>query len=184
MGIESFQLITKILSTQFQWEKTSERERLSWKMGYSMILAYNTKWVSGQLFGCRRTKPRLLGREHLHHLMFITELLLVKPSGYIDPHITDKVTKPSQAPWIGSLPTWMWRLKAYLRYKMRTSQNVSSEEQVNNFFILCKSYVLSQDIQVCFFLTIPWFTKSVMPRWVLVNETGCIFEFILWTTTH
>ena len=32
-------------------------------------------------------------------------------------------------------------LKGYLHYKIITSQNVSSEPQVNNFFILWKSYV-------------------------------------------
>ena len=40
-----------------------------------------------------------------------------------------------------------------------------------------------QDIQVFAFLTILWFTKS-MTSWVLLHETGCIFEYILWTTTH
>ena len=42
----------------------------------------------------------------------------------------------------------------------------------------------SQDIQVFVFLTIPWFSKSVTSWWVLVHETGCIFEYIFWTTTH
>ena len=42
----------------------------------------------------------------------------------------------------------------------------------------------SQDIQVFVFLTIPWFTKSVTSWWVLVHETGCIFEYIFWITTH
>ena len=52
--------------------------RLSWKAVYSMILANNnTKWLSSQLFGCTRVKRGLLGRRHFHHLMFITELLLV-----------------------------------------------------------------------------------------------------------
>ena len=67
-------------------------------MAYTMILAYNTKSVSSQLFGCGRAKLGPLGREHLHHLMFTTELLLVQPVGHMDPHITDKVTKPSQVP--------------------------------------------------------------------------------------
>ena len=64
-------------------------------MAYSMILANNTKWVSSQLFGCGRAKVGPLGRGNLHHLMFITELLLVLPVGHMDPHITDKVTKPA-----------------------------------------------------------------------------------------
>ena len=57
---------------------TNEWERLSWKTVYSIILANNkTKWVSSQLFGCGRAKFGPLGRRHLHHLMFIIELLLV-----------------------------------------------------------------------------------------------------------
>ena len=43
---------------------------------------------------------------------------------------------------------------------------------------------LSQDILGFVFLTIPWFNKSVMSWWVLVYETGCIFEFIFWAKTH
>ena len=46
-----------------------------------------------------------------------------------------------------------------------------------------KVLLYSRDIQV-FFLTIPWFTKSVTAWWVLVHETGCIFEYTFWTTTH
>ena len=42
----------------------------------------------------------------------------------------------------------------------------------------------SQDIQVFVFLTIPWFTKSVTSRWVLVHEIRCIFEYISSTTNH
>ena len=42
----------------------------------------------------------------------------------------------------------------------------------------------SQDIQVLVFLTIPWFTKFVMSWWVFIHETGCIFEYLFWTTTH
>ena len=42
----------------------------------------------------------------------------------------------------------------------------------------------SQDIQVFVFLTIPWRTNSVTSWWILVHEAGCIFDYILWTTTH
>ena len=76
------------------------------KTVYSMILASNNaKWVSNQLFGCGRAKLGQLGRVHLHHLMFITELLLVWPAGHMDPNTTDCATKPSQVPWNGNLPT-------------------------------------------------------------------------------
>ena len=38
----------------------------------------------------------------------------------------------------------------------------------------------SWDIQTFVFLTIPsWFTKSVTLWWVLVHETGCIFDYLL-----
>ena len=75
---------------------TNQGERLTWKTTYSMILANNTKWVSSQLFGYDRAKLGPLGRWHLHHLMFITELLLVWPVGHIDPDITDWAIKPIQ----------------------------------------------------------------------------------------
>ena len=39
----------------------------------------------------------------------------------------------------------------------------------------------SQDIQGFVFLTIPWFTKSVIYR---QDETRYIFEYIFWTTSH
>ena len=75
--------------------------------------------------------------------------------------------------------------KDYLHYKTITSQNVSSEAQVKNFFLLCRKVMFySQDIQVFVFLTIPWFIKSMTSWWVLVHETGCVFEYIFWTTTH
>ena len=68
---------------------TNQWKRLSWKTVYSMILANNnTKWVSSQLFGCGRAKLEPLGRGHLHHLVFITELLLVLSVGHMDPLLT------------------------------------------------------------------------------------------------
>ena len=47
-----------------------------------------------------------------------------------------------------------------------------------------KTVFRSEHIQVIAFLTTPWFTKFVMPQWVLVHETRCIFEYIFWTTNH
>ena len=41
----------------------------------------------------------------------------------------------------------------------------------------------SQVIQVFIFLTISWFTKSLMLWYVLVHETACIFEYFFWATT-
>ena len=72
----------------------------------------------------------------------------------------------------------------YLCYKSITSQNVSSTAQINNFFICRKIMFHSQDNQVFVFLTVPWFTKSVTSRWVLVHEIRCIFEYIFWTTNY
>ena len=63
---------------------SNQWERLSWKMAYSMVLTNSTEWAFSQLFGCGRAKPEPLGRGHLHPLMFITELLLVQPVGYMD----------------------------------------------------------------------------------------------------
>ena len=53
-----------------------------------MILANTTRSVSSQLFGCGREKLAPLGLGHLHHLMFITELLLVWSVGHIDRYQT------------------------------------------------------------------------------------------------
>ena len=51
--------------------------------------------------------------------------------------------------------------------------------------LLCRKIMFhSQDIQVFVVLTFPLYTKSVMSWWVLAHETGCIFEYIFWTTTH
>ena len=76
-------------------------------------------------------------------------------------------------------------VKGYLHYKA-TSQNVSSEAQVNNFFIFFFRKVMfrSQDFQIFVFLTSPWFIKSATSWWVLVHETGCISKYICWTKTH
>ena len=74
--------------------------------------------------------------------------------------------------------------KGYLRYKMLTSQNVSSEAQIKIFLFRRKIIFRYQDIQIFVFLTVPWFTKSVRSQWVLVHETRCIFKYILWTTIH
>ena len=53
------------------------------------------------------------------------------------------------------------------------------------FWMAPKVIYHSQDVQFFVFLNIPWFTKSFMTSWwVLVHETGCIFEYIFWTATH
>ena len=62
-------------------------------------------------------------------------------------------------------------LKVYLRYKMITCQNMSSDALVTNFIILQKGMFRSQDIQFFVFLIISWFTKAV-------HEAECIFEYI------
>ena len=64
-----------------------------------------------------------------------------------------------------------------------TSQNVSSEAQANVFLFFRKVVFRSQEIKVFVFLTTSWFTKSVTSWWVL-HETGYIFEYIFWNTTH
>ena len=62
---------------------TSQWKRLNWKAPYSVALASNTKWVFIQLFGCGRAKLVPLGEGHLHHLMFINELLLIWPVSHM-----------------------------------------------------------------------------------------------------
>ena len=79
---------------------------------------------------------------------------------------------------------WEFYFKGYLCCKTITSQNVSSEAQVMNFFISRKSYVPFSRYPSFCVITISWFTKPVTSWWVLVHETGFIFEYIFWTTTH
>ena len=63
--------------------------------------------------------------------------------------------------------------------------NVPSEALVKNFFYLVENLCSILKIFKFFlFLTIPWFTKSVTSWWILVHETGLIFEYIFWNTTH
>ena len=75
-------------------------------------------------------------------------------------------------------------IKGYLCYKTITSQNVPLKQRLRTFLFRRRIMFRSQDIQVFLFLTIPWFTKSVTSRWVLVHETRYIFEYIFWITTH
>ena len=49
---------------------------------------------------------------------------------------------------------------------------------------MCHFEAQFKNTQVFVFLTTPWFTKSVVSWWVLVHETGGIFEYIFWTKTH
>ena len=73
-------------------------------------------------------------------------------------------------------------LKGNLWYKTITSQNLSSEAQI---FLFCRKIMFrSRNIQSFVFLSIPWFTESVTSQQALTHETRCIFEYILWTTTH
>ena len=52
-------------------------------------------------------------------------------------------------------------------------------------FLFCRKVMFcSQNIQVFVDLAIQRFRKPVMAWWVLVHETGCIFEYIFWTSTH
>ena len=61
---------------------TNQWERLSWKTVYSMIVANNntSEFVVSYL-----DVGGPLGRGHLQQLVFITDLLLVLPVGYMDP---------------------------------------------------------------------------------------------------
>ena len=75
--------------------------------------------------------------------------------------------------------------KGYLCYKTITPQNVLSARNRLRIFLFCRKVIFhSQGIQVFVLLAIPRFRKSLTSWWVLVHETGCIFEYIFWTTTH
>ena len=78
-----------------------------------------------------------------------------------------------------------WKyFKGYLCYKMITSQNVSSEAQIKNFFIPQKNFVLfSRYSRFCIF-NHPMIYRISDVTMSISHETGCIFEYIFWTTTH
>ena len=62
-------------------------------------------------------------------------------------------------------------LKGYLRCKIKLLKMCHLRHRLR-IVLLCRKVVFSsQDIQVFVVLTIPWFTKSVVSRWVLVHET-------------
>ena len=66
-----------------------------------------------------------------------------------------------------------WLLKmCHLRHRLRI------------FLFNRKVMFRSRYIQVFVILTILLFIKYVTPWWVLVQETGCISEYIFWITTH
>ena len=71
-----------------------------------MVLANYTKWVSSQVFECGKDKLGPLGRGHLHHLMFISTLLLVWPVGHMYSHVADWITKCGQVPREFELTTY------------------------------------------------------------------------------
>ena len=73
---------------------------------------------------------------------------------------------------VTSIIKWKHLKMCHLRHNLRI------------FLFLKKVMIHSRDSQVFVFLTIPWFSKSVTSWWVLVHETGCIFEYIFWTTSH
>ena len=52
------------------------------------------------------------------------------------------------------------------------------------FYFIERLCSVLEILKFLYFLTISWFTKSVMSWWVSVHETVCIFECIFWTTTH
>ena len=63
-------------------------------------------------------------------------------------------------------------MKIYINFINKFHKFVSLFVQ---FFYSAENLFCSHDIQVFEFLAIPWFSKSVT-SWVLVHETGCIFE--------
>ena len=62
---------------------------------------------------------------------------------------------------------------------------MSSEAQGNHLLFPLKvmPFVL-KIFKFLYFQPTLWFTKSMTSWWVLLHETGYIFEYILWTTTH
>ena len=73
----------------------------------------------------------------------------------------------------------LWKFNGYLSYKTISSENMPSEAEIKILFHR-KVMLRSWDIQVFLFLTISWFTESD----VIMSIRECIFEYIVWTTTH
>ena len=73
---------------------------------------------------------------------------------------------------ISYLPCWQDQCNSHLRHRLKI------------FLFRRKIMFRSQDLQVFVFLIIPWDTKSVTSRWLLVYKTSYVFEYIFWTTTH
>ena len=76
-------------------------------------------------------------------------------------------------------------IKSYLCYKRITSQNMCHLRHRLRIFLFNRKVMFrSRYIQVFVILTILLFIKYVTPWWVLVQETGCISEYIFWITTQ
>ena len=87
-------------------------------------------------------------------------------------HINEWLNANKLSLKVTSATKWLLLKMCHLRHRLRI------------FLFHRKVMFRSQDIQAFVSLTISWFTKSVMSWWVLLHETGCIFEYIFWTTTH
>ena len=74
-----------------------------------------------------------------------------------------------------------WELLGVL--EKRCSQKCKKRDRLKSFLYHRKFIFCSQNSRVFAFLTIPLFSKSMMPWWVLVHETGGFFKYIFWTTT-
>ena len=75
--------------------------------------------------------------------------------------------------------------RGYLAYKTITSHNCHLRRWLRIFLFRRKViFQVFQDIQIFVFLTIPWFSKNMTSWWVKVHETGCIVEYVFWTSTH
>ena len=77
----------------------------------------------------------------------------------------------------------IWILRATRCSWKKVFSEMQKEGQVKKFLYRRKFIFCSQNSRVFAFLTIPLFSKSMMPWWVLVHETGGLFKYIFWTTT-
>ena len=92
-----------------------------------------------------------------------------------------------QAKYFSLLSKKKFKLEANLLEKLKrlhlVTSKLSCEAQVKNFF-----YYLENLCSALKILKILYFQPSqdlpVTSWWVLVQETGCNFEYIFWTTTH
>ena len=100
------------------------------------------------------------------------------------PNLFDHKSLYDQGIYVFLLESNSFELKSTSTIKPWLLKMCHLKHRLRVFLFQRKALFCSQNIQVFVFLIIPWCTISVMSWWVLAHKTGCIFEYIIWTSTH